>query len=270
MDEERAQREQRKREREEQHLYLSVGVVTDESFKHYQGFDLTNWESDPAKDPAAPKFYRILRSTTIKELTGKVAEDTGQDPDFVRLWAMVNRQNQTIRPDQYLKQPDMTVDEAHAKHGTKHSAFRIWAEVTTADGEGKPVWPDLQPQVPGQQEIVIFVKYFDAKAQSLRGVGHLYTSRRARVSELVQPILRLMGWPDDTAIDLFEVGCSSLPASLSSLIRANRRSSPSWSSLLSPPRCSSKQRFRTEISSVSDGFSPSKSTLAARFLRRQP
>lgn len=204
LDEERAQREQRKREREEQHLYLSVGVVTDESFKHYQGFDLTNWESDPAKDPAAPKFYRILRSTTIKELTGKVAEDTGQDPDFVRLWAMVNRQNQTIRPDQYLKQPDMTVDEAHAKHGTKHSAFRIWAEVTTADGEGKPVWPDLQPQVPGQQEIVIFVKYFDAKAQSLRGVGHLYTSRRARVSELVQPILRLMGWPDDTAIDLFE------------------------------------------------------------------
>lgn len=206
LDEERALREQRRKERDEQHLYLSLAVITDDTFKNYQGFDMATWESDPSQDPAAAKPYRILRSTTISDFTEKVAEDLGRDADCVRLWAMVNRQNQTVRPDQVLKQQEMTINDACIRHGTKNTDFRLWAEVAERDSDGKPKWPDTQASISPNQPIVIFLKYFDQQKQTLKGAGHIYISKRAKVSELLGPILELMEWPEDTSLDLYEVG----------------------------------------------------------------
>ncbi|KAI9798682.1 MAG: hypothetical protein M1833_004671 [Piccolia ochrophora] len=203
LDAERALREQKRKEREEQHLYLPVGVITEETFKHYQGLDLALWDSNEAND-AAPKQYRILRTTTIGELTKTVAQDLGRDPRYVRLWVMVNRQNKTIRPDQPLTDLDMTVDEAHAKHGTKNTGFRLCAETADPVESDQSVWPDMQPQTNVNTPVLLFLKHFDAEAQTLNGAGCVYMRKHEKVAELASPILQMMNWPAGTAIKLHE------------------------------------------------------------------
>ncbi|KAI9758437.1 MAG: hypothetical protein M4579_003067 [Chaenotheca gracillima] len=203
LDEERTLREQRRREREEQHLYMTVNVISDETFKHFQGLDLAKWDPEGEDDPAGPRNYRVLRTMTIQQFTKLVANDLGQNEDSVRLWAMVNRQNHTVRPDQPISDQRATVEEAHTRNGTKSTNFRVWAEIGDTK-EGKPSWPEPPPQGVSSSQILLFMKCFDAESQTLKGAGHIYIGKHEKVSELAQPILELMGWPAGTALKLHE------------------------------------------------------------------
>ena len=169
-------------------------MVTVDNFKAHQGFDLTDWDPDQATD-ATPKVHRVLRTSTVTEFAKTLAESLRLPPEHVRLWLMVNRQNKTIRPDQPLPEPEMTMDEAYSKYGGRDKSFRLFLERASQVEEGKPVWPDVQPSnTTTNQPMLIFVKYFDAEAQTLKGAGHIYVKKQCKVAEVVPMILQLMGW----------------------------------------------------------------------------
>ncbi|KAH7353142.1 hypothetical protein BKA66DRAFT_277895 [Pyrenochaeta sp. MPI-SDFR-AT-0127] len=205
--EERAAFERRKKEREEAHLYMDVAVASENNFKLYQGFDIVPWKADSDED-ASPKIYRILRATTMADFSKTVAKDLGVDADMVRPWSMVNRQNGTVRPDTALEFPDMTVEEAANKHGTKQAQFRLWIETAEKrDENGVPAFGDRLIDLKGQQNnrpLMIFLKHFDAKTQSLYGIGTFYAAFQDKVSDLSPAINKLMGWPAGTQIKLSE------------------------------------------------------------------
>lgn len=196
--EDRAEMIRRKKEREEAHLYIPIGVLTEQSFQSHHGFDLTSADL-PQGDPALPKQYRVLRTKKVKELAQEIADERGLDANAIRFWVMVNRQNKTTRPDQVIKDPEMTVEEAYNKFGTKGNSFRLWMEVaSTAPQVGASPWPD------NNDSILIFLKNFDVAAQTLSGVGPVYVRRNQKVSELAPPILSRMNWPTGTEFMLFE------------------------------------------------------------------
>ena len=204
LEAERELRRKQRQAREEEHLYLSVGVITDDVFRHYEGLDLACWDADPTLDPAAPKQYRVLRASTVQQLIETVAMDMGANPAHVRLWVMVNRQNKTVRPDQPLTELEMTVDEAYTKKGTKAASFRLWAEKAKVLEAGKPVWPIMQQAPNNNTPILLFVKYFDVEAQTLKGVGHVYIRKNSKVMEVAPSILEIMGWQAGVDIKLYE------------------------------------------------------------------
>jgi ubiquitin carboxyl-terminal hydrolase 7 len=218
LEEEAAIREALKKEREEQHLYLWVKVITEDTFKAHGGTDLTNFDASHDVDPAAPRAYRLLRKSTLRELIEKIAEDTRSDPNTTRLWCMVNRQNKTTRPDTPIQSLDYTLEEAHQKLvGTKTAELRMWAETAQEfDTQGIPVWPAHKSQQNGVHKndlFLLYLKYFDVDKQQLNGAGHIYISRDKKVEELVPAILKKMGWPEKsptgerTMLKLFEVIC---------------------------------------------------------------
>ncbi|MCJ1310532.1 hypothetical protein MMC25_004196 [Agyrium rufum] len=206
LHEERALLERKRKEREEQHLYLSCSVMMEEQFRSYQGFDLALWDADPAL-PTTPQYYRTLRASTIGEFAESIAKEHGVSADFVRLWVMVNRQNKTIRPDQPLVDLNMTVEEAYTKFGSRDKYFRLWAEIAEADSDGKPDLPlEHVNASPNNQHILIFLKHYDVDAQTLMGVGHVYAAKHSKISDLVPLINHKMGWPshNNTSIVMFE------------------------------------------------------------------
>ncbi|KZF20341.1 ubiquitin thiolesterase [Xylona heveae TC161] len=208
LTEERALIEQRRKEREEAHLYLPIVTVTDANYAAYQGFDLTNWDTSSGT-AACPKPYRVLKTTTVGDFVKMVADDIGENSDRLRPWVMVNRQNRTVRPDQPLTDNTMTVEEAYNKHGTKNSPFRLWIEVAEASDDGSPGWSDHQvangnAAVNQSGSILIFLKYFDSEQQTLHGAGHVFLRRHDKVQDLGAPILKSMGWPSSTNLKLFE------------------------------------------------------------------
>ena len=201
LTEERADMARRKKEREEQHLYINVGLISDESFKSHHGFDLTSADLDPT-DPAAAKIYRALRTRKVGEFAKEIAEEKGLKPDQIMFWVMVNRQNKTTRPDQPLRDLEISVEDAFNRFGTKGNPFRLWLEVGELGSDGKTNWPEsLGTNAP----ILVFLKHFDVTMQSLTGVGHVFVRKHAKVSELAGQILGIMNWPAGTQFTLYEV-----------------------------------------------------------------
>ncbi|KAF2685136.1 ubiquitin carboxyl-terminal hydrolase 21 [Lentithecium fluviatile CBS 122367] len=205
--EERAAFERRRKEREEAHLYMDLAVASEDNFKVYQGFDIVPWKAE-SESPANPKVYRVLRTTTVAEFTTTVAEDLGMDADMIRPWAMVNRQNGTVRPDVPIGFPDMTVEEASSKFGTKTAQFRMWIEKAEGrDEEEAPLFGDRGIEIKNPQvnrPLMLFLKHFDVKTQSLFGIGNFYAASQDKVSDLAPQICKMMGWPTSTQFKLSE------------------------------------------------------------------
>ena len=93
--------EAKKKEREEQHLFLTAKVITDETFSRHEGFDLAvfderNW---PLSD--LPTF-RVLKQETYSVFKSRVAQHFSYPESQIRLWVLVNRQNKTVRPDTHI------------------------------------------------------------------------------------------------------------------------------------------------------------------------
>lgn len=196
--EERADYVRKKKEREEAHLYMSIGVLSEGSFKAHHGFDLTAFDL-PAGDPALPKQYRVLRSSKVGEFAELIAEENGLDPKQIRFWVMVNRQNKTTRPDQAIRDQDMTVEEAYNRYGTRGNPFRLWLETAQPGSDGTVSWPD------NTASVLIFLKHFDVPNQTLVGIAPVYVRKNQKVGDLASVIWEIMGWPEGTEFSLYEV-----------------------------------------------------------------
>jgi len=196
--EERAILEKRRKEREEAHLYMEVQAATIANFKAHHSFDIVTFKPESTPTDATPKVFRILRSTVLSDFLKTAAEELHLDPEAVRIWAMVNRQNGTVRPDQPIMYTDMTVEEASQKYGTKSAAFRIFLETSDEqDADGKPIWGDSAVDThanPSNRPILLFLKYFDIDAQVIHGVASFYAAPQDKVQEIAPTVLKLMNW----------------------------------------------------------------------------
>ena len=103
--------EAKRREKDEQHLYLTAKVITDDVFGHHQGFDLASFDDKnlPATDLDT---FRVLKTETYFTFKQRIASFYKIPERDFRLWVLVNRQNKTIRPDTPIHDSDSTQSES--------------------------------------------------------------------------------------------------------------------------------------------------------------
>ncbi|KAI6131824.1 hypothetical protein EV401DRAFT_1917805 [Pisolithus croceorrhizus] len=195
LDEERLQLEAKRREREEQHLFLTARVITDDTFTRYQGFDLATFDEKNWPQSDLPTF-RVLKQETYSVFKSRVAAHFELPDNKVRLWVLVNRQNKTVRPDAPIpeNEPTLTVEVIRNNMAARQSDLRLYLDVIT-----DPSKPD-----PPQGHIMIFLKHFDTSKQSLFGVGKVYVSRNSKVQDLHPIINERMRWAPGTPLKLYE------------------------------------------------------------------
>ncbi|KAI1615479.1 ubiquitin thiolesterase [Exophiala viscosa] len=203
ISEEQTELARKKKEREEAHLYMNVGLITEKTFQSHHSFDLTNYDLE-SSDPAAPQVHRLLRTTKVSEFAATVAEQEGLGPEQIRFWVMVGRQNKTNRPDQPIREVDISIEEAMNKYGSRGRPFYLWAEGAPRSEDGKVHFPDTTQGAGGNAPILVFLKYFDVKAQTLTGVGHVYVRKLDKVADAAPQINKMMQWDPSTSILLFE------------------------------------------------------------------
>ena len=117
---------------------------------------------------------------------------------------MVGRQNKTNRPDQPIRETDITIEEAMNKYASRGKPFYLWAEIGQPSDYSKVQWLDTQPVQGGNSAILVFLKYFDVEAQTLTGVGHVYVRKHDKVQEIAPQINKLMDWDSSTQLLLYE------------------------------------------------------------------
>ncbi|KAF9457164.1 hypothetical protein BDZ94DRAFT_1342402 [Collybia nuda] len=195
LDEEKLQIEAKKREREEQHLFLTAKVITDETFARHEGFDLATFDEKNWPSSELPSF-RVLKQETYTTFKSRVAQHFNYPESQIRLWVLVNRQNKTVRPDTHIpeNEPTLTVEVIRNNMAARQNDLRLYLDII----------PDPTKPDPPQQSIMIFLKHFDTSKQSLLGVGKTYMLRNSKVGDLALVINERMRWTPGTPLKLYE------------------------------------------------------------------
>ncbi|KAH7889278.1 hypothetical protein F5I97DRAFT_1934219 [Phlebopus sp. FC_14] len=195
LDEERLQNEARKREREEQHLFLTAKIITDDTFAHHEGFDLATFDEKNWPASELPSF-RVLKQETYSIFKSRVANHFNMPENKIRLWVLVNRQNKTVRPDTPIpeNEPTLTVEVIRNNMAARQNDLRLYLDVI----------PDPSKPDPPAGAIMIFLKHFDTTKQTLYGVGKVYVSRNNKVQDLHPMINERMRWTPGTPLKLYE------------------------------------------------------------------
>jgi ubiquitin carboxyl-terminal hydrolase 7 len=195
LEDERLQIEAKKREREEQHLFLTAKVITDDTFAHHEGFDLATFDEKNWPPSDLPSF-RVLKQETYSTFKSRVASHFNLPENKIRLWVLVNRQNKTVRPDTHIpeNEPTLTVEVIRNNMAARQNDLRLYLDII----------PDPSKPEPPAGSIMIFLKHFDMAKQTLFGIGKVYMSRNSKVQDLHPLINERMRWAPGTPLRLFE------------------------------------------------------------------
>ncbi|KAM0756443.1 cysteine proteinase [Meredithblackwellia eburnea MCA 4105] len=200
LERERRDAEQRRRERDEQHLYLTTKVITNETFTKHQGFDLATFDDRTANQVDIPS-YRVPKSQTFLDFRAMVAKECKIPAENIRLWVLVNRQNKTVRPDAPIsdQDPTMTMETVRDKMASRQQDLKLYLEYI--DPVTRAQWTTNHGNEP---PIMVFVKHFDVAHQTLAGVGHFYVHKHMKVSDLATMINERLRFPPTTALKIYE------------------------------------------------------------------
>ena len=175
-------------------------VITQDTFRQHQGFDLATFDDRTVPATDLPT-YRVPKAQLYLDFRAQVAKDYNVDPNDVRLWVLVNRQNKTVRPDAPVsdQDPTLTMEVVRDKMASRQQDLKLYLE--HIDPRTKSDWQVLHGAEP---PIMVFVKHFDPNRQTLAGVGHFYVHRNMRVMDLASKINERMGYLPTTPLKIFE------------------------------------------------------------------
>ncbi|ODV89308.1 hypothetical protein CANCADRAFT_137158 [Tortispora caseinolytica NRRL Y-17796] len=224
LEQQKRAEELRRKELEEQHLYMTIKVANIDTFKKYQGFDITSWSVDAEQtdmiDPEAlPKTFRMLKTSTVTELKNKVSEVMGYNSstEFM-MWLFSNRMNKTARPDQPVPEnTSLDIEQIREKKSSKCPDFRLWIDTnpevlekfrsTVVNPATQPL-PDNstalgKPEKPGRP-IFLLLKYFDVENQTLLGLTTTFVDLSDSISTLVPVAQEALNLSSDVELKMYE------------------------------------------------------------------
>ena len=199
LEDERIQLDTKKREKEEQHLYLTAKIITDQTFQQHQGFDLASFDDKNVPQSDLP-IFRVLKNETYKTFKARVAAHFKYPEACFRLWVLVNRQNKTVRPDIPIEDMDsaQTMEAVRNTMANRTPELRLYL-----DYEPKPEF--LQTLHSNHtSHSMIFLKHFNVEDQTLLGSAKIYVPRNSKVGDLQSTINQMLGWAPTTPIKLYE------------------------------------------------------------------
>ncbi|KAI6124860.1 ICP0-binding domain of ubiquitin-specific protease 7-domain-containing protein [Pisolithus croceorrhizus] len=181
---------------EEERLFLTARVITDDTFARHQGFDLATFGEKkwPQSDPST---FRVPKQETYGAFKSRVAARFELPDNKVRLWALTNRANKTVRPDTPIPEndPSLTVEAIRdMANPMRKGDLCLYFDVITG--------PSRRYPPPGH--IMVFLKHFDTSKQTLLGVGKVFVSRNSKVQDLHLIIVERMKWTPDVLLRLYE------------------------------------------------------------------
>ncbi|RIB26126.1 hypothetical protein C2G38_2240938 [Gigaspora rosea] len=189
---------------EESDLHIQTWVVSEEIFKSHRGLGIADFNNEqyPFYEPFQ---FKISKEITYSAFKMMISVKFEIPIDQIKLWVIDN----TIK----LQEPitDDFLDESMEKVRTKlvnshdlvnsYDELKLYMEVLE-----KPMKKQLNHNDESLQnnEIIIFLKYFNPDVQSLEGLGHLYVKKNSRIDSVFPIIRKKMKLSPKTLFDIYE------------------------------------------------------------------
>ncbi|KAJ6846627.1 ubiquitin carboxyl-terminal hydrolase 12-like [Iris pallida] len=195
---EQGEKEHKKKEKAEAHLYTIIKVARDADLAGQIGreryFDLVDHDKC--------RSFRIQKQMPFHLFKEEVAKEFGVPAQFQRFWLWAKRQNHTYRPNKPLSPQDEAQSVGQLREITNklHNAeLKLFLEVET----GRDQVP-ISPPYKSKEDILLFFKLYDPEKEELRYVGRLFVKALGRPLDILPKLNEMAGFPPNEEIDLYE------------------------------------------------------------------
>uniref|UniRef100_A0A7S0WIA5 ubiquitinyl hydrolase 1 n=1 Tax=Chlamydomonas leiostraca TaxID=1034604 RepID=A0A7S0WIA5_9CHLO len=207
---EQADKEARHKEKAEAHLYVTLKVATNETFRQQIDggqvvFDLCDHD---ALEPGGG-LYRVRKHTKFSEFKARLAEERGIPLDRMRFWVWSRRPNSTYRVAAPLKPEEEELQLMDLRHykdsqqaaNPKQRALLdlcLWLELPS--GFKTDLTKTLLAKAP--DSVLLFIKEYNPWTEKLTYKGHCILPKTAKVGDMVERAFRktcsFLASPTDT------------------------------------------------------------------------
>lgn len=191
LSEERRLESQKRKERSEAHLYMSVQILLEDDFCGHQGNDLYDSEK------TSTRTFKIKKTSTLMEFLEMLSENLKYPVRQLRPWPFHCRQNHTFRPTMIDLETDMnkTVQEL----SDQDNPWVVFVETLSPESGLKEL-----PPFDKDSDVLLFLKLYNPRTKTISYCGHLYVPISAKAVELVPELNRKAGFPVNTPLMLYE------------------------------------------------------------------
>ncbi|KAJ3199966.1 hypothetical protein HDU82_009297 [Entophlyctis luteolus] len=185
FEEERIATEQKRRDREEQHLYLSVKYFTNADIRAHDGFDLCNFDNKdlPLSPSTTVRVKKDERLATFKE---HLAETLGVAKNKVKVWSIMQRQNRTSRVDKQITEDDKTLEQIRDYYKGASEHLRLYVDTD----DDLPIDLFVKNEA---DSVLIFIKHYDPRSAKIRFAGKALFSPTQRLEDALPTIMDIAG-----------------------------------------------------------------------------
>ncbi|KAF4791957.1 Ubiquitin carboxyl-terminal hydrolase 7 [Turdus rufiventris] len=193
LQEEKRIEAQKRKERQEAHLYMQVQIVAEDQFCGHQGNDMYDEEK------VKYTVFKVLKNSTLTEFVQNLSQTMGFPQDQIRLWPMQARSNGTKRPAMLDNEADG--NKTMIELSDNENPWTIFLE--TVDPEMAATGATL-PKFDKDHDVMLFLKMYDPKTRSLNYCGHIYTPISCKIRDLLPVMCERAGFPQETNLILYE------------------------------------------------------------------
>lgn len=134
LQEEKRQEALRRKERNEAHLYMNIQVFIEDNFMGHKGNDLFDVEKTESK------MFKAKKQSTLKEALEVIAEQLKYPLDGMRLWPIISRANETMRPSSMDVEAELNRHLVEVCEG--QNPWQVFLELVKADS-GNTALPSI-------------------------------------------------------------------------------------------------------------------------------
>lgn len=212
----------RKKERTEAHLFMQLNIILEKEFY----YNLGNSDLYDVSKVEATKQLKVKKSNTMNEIMKQIAEAYNFPPDEIRMWPIMNRYNNTVRP---LNCIDMReVGNKNIQEVSKQdSSWLVFLETSrdlsfssTFDFSmlidnteellhqheirAQEQMNQVLPSYNSKEDVMLFFKFYDPKTTTLRYVFRLHLAMTSTLNALQDKINKKMKFPFNTELLFYE------------------------------------------------------------------
>ncbi|KAH1189847.1 Ubiquitin carboxyl-terminal hydrolase 13 [Glycine max] len=195
---EQDEKELKRKEKAEAHLYTTIKVACDEDLREQIGnnilFDLVDYDK--------VRSFRVQIQMPFMVFKEEIAKEFGIPIQYQRFWLWAKRQNNTYRPNRALTPQEEAQSVGLLREvSTKanNAELKLFLELEM----GQDLRP-IPPPEKSKENLLLFFKLYEPSNEKLRYVGRLFVKSSGKPEDILVKLNEMAGYAPDQDIDMFE------------------------------------------------------------------
>ncbi|XP_064603934.1 ubiquitin carboxyl-terminal hydrolase 7-like isoform X2 [Liolophura sinensis] len=189
--EERRLEAQKRKERADAHLYMSVQVLTEDNFYGHQGNDLVDSEKTNFS------HFKVKKTATLAEFMEILSESLNYPREKIRPWPFQCRENQTFRATALDIEGD--INKTVQDLAECEAPWVVFVETLSPESNLTQL-----PPFDKERDVLLFFKLYEPRTKSVSYCGHMYVPICDKLGSILPELCSRARFPRDTPLILFE------------------------------------------------------------------